>query len=71
MAGVSLHEGPERSLYETVKTKPVLPRRPQAVKDARAMGYLLRKAANRGWKQLKREKCLALLENGIIGGWPC
>jgi hypothetical protein len=31
-----------------------LPWRPQDVRDARAVGYLLRKAANREWKQPKR-----------------
>jgi hypothetical protein len=31
---------------------------PQDVRDARAMGYLLRKAANREWKQPRRKKLL-------------
>jgi hypothetical protein len=31
-------------------------RRPQNVKDARAMGYLLRKAAKREWNQPRRKK---------------
>jgi hypothetical protein len=33
-----------------------VPWRPQDVQDARAMGYLLRKAANREWNQLRRKK---------------
>jgi hypothetical protein len=38
--------------HEAVKLK--LTWRPQDVKDARAVGYLLRKAANREWNQPKR-----------------
>ena len=30
--------------------------RPQDVQDVRAMGYLLRKVANREWNQLRRKK---------------
>jgi hypothetical protein len=33
-----------------------LPWRPQDVRDARAMGYLLKKAANREWNQPRRKK---------------
>jgi hypothetical protein len=34
----------------------------QDVRDARAMGYLLRKAANREWNQPKRKNCVAVNE---------
>jgi hypothetical protein len=36
---------------QTLKQEAVLPWRLKDVKDARAMGYLLRKAANREWNQ--------------------
>jgi hypothetical protein len=39
---------------EAVKLK--LPWRPQDFKDFRAMGYLLRKAANREWNKPRRKK---------------
>ena len=44
---------------QTLKQEAVtlkLPWRPQDVQDARIMGYLLRKAANREWNQLRRKK---------------
>jgi hypothetical protein len=37
-----------------------LPWRPQDVKDAKALGYLLRKAANREWNQPRRKKSVAV-----------
>jgi hypothetical protein len=37
-----------------------LPRRPQDLGDARDMGYLLRKAANREWNQPRRKKFVAV-----------
>jgi hypothetical protein len=37
-----------------------LPWRPQDVQDARAMTYLLKKAANGEWNQLKRKKFVAV-----------
>jgi hypothetical protein len=37
-----------------------LPWRPQDVRDARTMGYLLRKTANREWKQTRRKKFVAV-----------
>ena len=37
-----------------------LPWIPQDVRDARATGYLLRKAANREWKQPKGKKFAAV-----------
>lgn len=45
---------------QAVKVKPGLPWRPQDVGDSRALGYLLRKAADREWSQPKREKCLVV-----------
>lgn len=51
---VSLNGGlVERPLHEAVNLKPGLPWRTQDVKDARVVKYLLRKAANREWNQLK------------------
>lgn len=37
-----------------------LPWRPQHDRDARAVEYLLRKAANREWDQPKRKNCVAV-----------
>ena len=37
-----------------------LPWRLKDVKDARAMGYMLRKAANREWNQPKRKQFVAV-----------
>jgi hypothetical protein len=37
-----------------------LPWRLKNVKDARAMGYMLRKAANREWNQPRRKQCVAV-----------
>jgi hypothetical protein len=44
---------------QTLKEEAVtlkLPWRPKDVKDARNVGYLLRKAANSEWNQLRRKK---------------
>ena len=60
MAGVSLNGGLEVPLCEAVRLKPGLPWGPQDVGDARAVGSLLRRAANREWNQPKREKCVAV-----------
>ena len=46
---------------QTLKQEAVtlkLPKRPKDVKDARAMGYLPRKDANKKWKQPKRKNCV-------------
>jgi hypothetical protein len=43
---------------EAVKLK--LPWISQDVRDARAMGYLLRKSANKDWNQSKRQKCVVV-----------
>ena len=60
MSGVPWNGDPERSLCEAVKMKPGLPWRLQDVGDARAVGSLLRRAADREWNQPKREKCVAV-----------
>jgi hypothetical protein len=47
--------------FQTLKQETItwkLPWRPQDVWDARVMGYLLRKAANREWKQPRWKKLL-------------
>ena len=43
--------------WRSSEVKLGLPWRPQDVRDARAMGYLLRKAATREWNQSKKEVC--------------
>jgi hypothetical protein len=45
---------------EAVKLK--LPWRLQDIRVPRAMGYLLRKAANREWNHFKRKKCVAIIK---------
>ena len=51
-------------MHDSVKGKPGLPWRPQDVKDARAMGYLPRRAAKRKWEQPRREKCAVVNRGG-------
>jgi hypothetical protein len=58
--GVSLHGNQKRPLCEAVKMKPRLLWTSLEIRDARAMGYLPRRAANRNWKQLQRKKCAAV-----------
>lgn len=53
---MSLYRGPEGPLYKAVKEKPGMLWGPQEVRDARAMGYVLRGPANRTWSQPKRKK---------------
>ena len=55
-------EAQKRPLHKAVKVKLGLPWRPQDVQDARVMGYQVRKAVNREWNQLKREKCVAVIK---------
>jgi hypothetical protein len=45
-----------------------LPWRPQDVQDTRAMGYLLRKAANREWNPPRRKKSVVVNkdEKGVV-----
>ena len=48
---------------QTLKQEAVtlkLPWRPQDVRESRAMGYLLRKAANREWNQPRRKQFVAV-----------
>lgn len=47
-------------MCETMKMKYVLPWKPKGVRDARAVGYLLWKAANRKWNQPKIKKCVTV-----------
>lgn len=51
---------------QTLKQEAVtlkLPWRPKDVKDARATGYLLRKAANREWNRPRRKKFVIVNED--------
>jgi hypothetical protein len=50
--------GPQTLKQEAVTLK--LPWRPQDVRDVRAVGYLLWKAANRKWNQPRRKKFVAV-----------
>ena len=50
----------EKPLHEVMKVNPVLPLRTQNVRGAKTMGYLLKRAANREWNQLKRKKCVTV-----------
>ena len=53
---VSLNGSLDRPLHEAAKLKPGLPWRPEDIRNARAMAYLPRKAANRKWNQIKGKK---------------
>jgi hypothetical protein len=54
---------------QTLKQEAVtlkLPWKPQDILDTRAVGYLLRKAANREWNQPRKKKCFAVKgEKGV------
>ena len=67
MSGMSLNRDLERALCEAVKAKHGSSWRPQDVEGVRAMGYLLRKAVNRGWNQHKRKKCIAINKAEKVG----
>ena len=41
-----------------------LPWRPEGVRDDTAMGYLLRKAANKEWNQPRRKKFVSVIKDG-------
>jgi hypothetical protein len=41
--------GTMKRACETLLVKPTWSGKPQCIEDARAMGYMLRKAANREW----------------------
>jgi hypothetical protein len=47
-------------MCEAIKVKPVLPWRPQDIRDTRAVGNLLRKTANRKCNHPKIKTCVAL-----------
>ena len=57
---VSLHRGLQKPLHGTVKVKLELSWLPQDIRDTRAPGYLLRRAANCKLKQPKRKKCVVV-----------
>ena len=59
------HVGSQTLKQEAVTLK--LPWRLKDVKDARAMGYMLRKAANREWNQPRRKQFIAVnkVENRV------
>ena len=65
--GVSLHGNQKRPLCEAVKMKPRLLWTSLEIRDARAMGYLPRKADSREWNQPKRKKCVAV--NKVERNW--
>jgi hypothetical protein len=44
-----------------------LPWRPQDVQDTRAVGYLLRKGANREWKQPRKKNFVAVNNDKGVG----
>ena len=48
--------GKDRSLGKAAKLKPGQPGRLQDVRDVRAVGYLLRRAANSKWKQPRKKE---------------
>ena len=57
MSPVSLDEGLEKILHEALKLRPGLPWKPQNIEDARAMGYLQKKAVNGDWN---KPKCVSV-----------
>ena len=52
----------ERPFCEALKQKPALPWRSQKVREARTMGQLLRKAANREWNQPRKTALTSAME---------
>jgi hypothetical protein len=50
-----------------MKVKPGFHWQPKDGRDARVVGYLPRRAANRVWNQPKREKCIAV--NKVERSW--
>ena len=50
-----------------MKVKPGLPWRPQDVGDARTVGYLLRKTANREWTSLRERSVLQSTKMKEVG----
>jgi hypothetical protein len=68
ISGVSLNEGPEKQLHETMKEKLGWPWKAQDVKDSRVVGYLPGKVTDQVWNYHKREKSIALGRNLIKRG---
>lgn len=66
-SGVSQRGVPERPLWEAVKVTMWLPWRPQDVRDARAMEFLPKRAANRDWNQPKKKKCMQSIKLNRVG----
>ena len=64
---MSLQGDQERPLNEGMKVKLGLPWRPREVRDARALGYLRRRGANRERNQSKGKKCAAV--NKVERNW--
>ena len=62
---VYLGGGLERPVCEVVKMKPGWPWRPQDVGNARAMGYLPRKVANREWNEPQRSMLHSTKMKGV------
>ena len=60
----ALRRSPKHQVeYQTLKQEAVILKlswRLKAVKDARAMGYMLMKAANRDWNQPRRRQFVAV-----------
>ena len=58
--------GTMRRAYERLLVKPSWSGKPQCIKDARAMGYMLRKAANREWNQPRKTALTSAMEMQIL-----
>ena len=52
--------GTLKRAYERLLVKPSWSGTPQCIEDTRAMGYMLRKAANREWNQPRRKQFVAV-----------
>lgn len=64
---MSLHRDPERPLHKAVGMEPDFTGDPKMLGDARLVGYLPMRAANREWDQLKRGTCALLLSTKLKG----
>lgn len=58
VSGKSTNGDLERPLCDAVKVKPGLPWETQNVRDARVVGYLLRKSAKREWNHPRKGSML-------------
>lgn len=63
----SLHGVLEKPLHEAMKVQPGLQQNPQDVRDAKALGYLPRRAANRVNRPMKKRKCVVVSKAGGSG----